>query len=736
MGFVAGSFLHSPLPPLPLRSSSSSARNSHTSKSKFRASCCLRQNQDQNGVVSCTNRRTLFFMGISVLPLLRFKATALENDEGNTLENIQKEETALGNDRPLSSSFVALLNVIGLLSSGVLAALYATAQKETTAAFETIHLMDSKLKEKEELIASLKNTYEFKLLEEEEERTKQLGEAKEEQQALISKLSSAEITIIRLEQEVKGEKKLVEELKLQIDSLETILSKTSAEKKDLEEKLKEKVDSTETLEQRINMLNSDLKDKEAGVQNLVLTLAEKESELMNLTSTYEKTKDDLSNAQLQIQELNDELLKSRKELEAKDSLANELNSKVSALTHENDDSRRKYVDMEKAYNYLKYTSDTSENNAARLLREREEELDQLKEQLQLVSDTATANKFDIANLSLERQHLKESLEKESEKVNSLQSELQTTQADLEKSREEASVLEKQLNESNKLQKSLEAEVSNLSSELTEVDESLQRSLEKATQEIQMLTNELRTTMEHLKKTQAELQSKSQELASALENRESLEREVTEIYKKAETTVEDLKEEKKLVASLYKEREALEKQVSNEKEARRLLEVDLVEATNSLEEVNQKAMVLNKQLERANSIISSLENEKETLIKSLQEQRNASKVAEENMEDAQTLIKKLGIERDNLENKGKKFQEELALSKGQILLLKSRVATLKKQPSKDEGESKVPTVNKRTSKAEKESNVATGDEQVPKDEGEKKVTVSARKSSRKRKTNSQ
>ncbi|KAL4305772.1 hypothetical protein AHAS_Ahas16G0111700 [Arachis hypogaea] len=83
-------------------------------------------------------------------------------------------------------------------------------------------MMNCKLKQKEELIVSLKSTYELNLLEEREEQTKQLGKAKEEQQALISKVSSAESTVIRLEQEVKGEKKLVEELKLQIDSLENI----------------------------------------------------------------------------------------------------------------------------------------------------------------------------------------------------------------------------------------------------------------------------------------------------------------------------------------------------------------------------------------------------------------------------------------------------------------------------------------------------------------------------------
>ena len=113
-----------------------------------------------------------------------------------------------------------------------------------------------------------------------------------------------------------------------------------------------------------------------------------------------------------------------------------------------------------------------------------------------------------------------------------------------------------------------------------------------------------------------------------------------------------------------------------------------------------------------------------------DQRNACKEAQDNIEDAHNLIMKLGKERENLEKKGKKFEEELASAKGEILRLKSRINSSKVAVNngpvqKDGGEKKV-----------NPSKVAVNNEQAQKDEGENKVTVSARKTVRRRKANPQ
>ncbi|KAG4975308.1 hypothetical protein AAZV13_11G215850 [Glycine max] len=109
-------------------------------------------------------------------------------------------------------------------------------------------------------------------------------------------------------------------------------------------------------------------------------------------------------------------------------------------------------------------------------------------------------------------------------------------------------------------------------------------------------------------------------------------------------------------------------------------------------MNRNAVILSGELQRANSLVSSLEKEKDVLIKFLNDQRNACKEAQDNIEDAHNLIMKLGKERENLEKKGKKFEEELASAKGEILCLKSRINSSKvavnnDQVQKDGGENK-------------------------------------------------
>ncbi|KAH1160541.1 hypothetical protein GLYMA_11G237600v4 [Glycine max] len=352
-----------------------------------------------------------------------------------------------------------------------------------------------------------------------------------------------------------------------------------------------------------------------------------------------------------------------------------------------------------------------------VLREKEEELHQLKDQFELALGEASKSQIVIADLSQERDDLKEALDNESSKVNHLKHELQVTQENLAKSRNESAELENLLTLSNKLCKELELEVSKLSSELTEVNESLQRNLD-----------DLTTAKEHLREAQAELQGVSKELTAALEKNDSLQKELVEVYKKAESTAEDLKEQKQL-----------EQQVSKDKESRKSLEGDLEEATKSLDEMNRNAVILSGELQRANSLVSSLEKEKDVLIKFLNDQRNACKEAQDNIEDAHNLIMKLGKERENLEKKGKKFEEELASAKGEILCLKSRINSSKvavnnDQVQKDGGENKVQKDG--GEKKVNSSKVAVNSEQAQKDEGENKVTVSARKTVRRRKANPQ
>ncbi|XVF26723.1 hypothetical protein REPUB_Repub14bG0043000 [Reevesia pubescens] len=734
MGFVIGSscYLQTPISNSQILFSSSqpvffNLKNTET-KRKIRRSIrppmTSLSHEYSNDDVS-SKRRAVLLVGISILPFLQLRAEALEGStlkenevnkpeenqlaesELNKPEENQKQEEAQG-DSP-SNPFLSLLNALGVFGAGVLGALYALVQKEKKATDETLESIKIKLQEKEAAIVSMEKDFESKLLNEREEQTNQLEEAKEEQLSLIDQLNSANNTVRGLGQELKNEKRLIEMLKVQIDSLQSNLSKAGEEKRSLEQELKEKLDLVGVLQEKINLLSSELDDKEGTIQMLSSSLVEKESEFKNLNSTYKQTKEELGKAHSEIEGLKEELLRNQSELESKNSKVDELNSRISSLMVERDNSKQEFGALQEDYNDLKLSSENKATADAKLLGEREKEIHLLKKKLELALNDVSENKAIVADLNMEREHLKRALEMELHNVKNLKEELLIAEETLAKTRSEASDLSKQLKQSMEICKELESEVSRVRAEFDEAKLRLQGSIDEAKQSGDVLASELTTAKELLKKTREELQTFSHELTSMTENRDSLQRELIDVYEKTETTANDLKEEKKLVSSLNKELQALEQQTANDKEARKSLETDLEEATKSLDEMNRNILKLSKDLERANAKISSLEDEKMVLYKTLTEQKNASKEARENMEDAHNLVMALGKERERLEKRAKKLEEELASAKGEILRMRSQINS---------------------------SKVRVNDQPQQKGETEAKVIVGARKTTRRRKGSSQ
>ncbi|XP_065867288.1 MAR-binding filament-like protein 1-1 [Euphorbia lathyris] len=679
---------------------------------------CTRQDDPSDIVFS--KKRAVLLVGISVLPFLQLRARALETlvtseSELKALDN-QKPELAIQKYTP-PNPFLSLLNGLGIFSTGVLGAFYALATKEKKATEATLEYMTAQLKDKDAAIVSLAKNFEAKLLNEQEERRKQLGKAKEEQQILVNQLSSANSTITGLGQELKNEKRIIEGLNVQKDGLEINLSKAIEEKRYLEQELKEKLNFVEVLQDKINLLSLELKDKENDVQNLSSSVAEKELEMKNLNFTYKETKEELEKAHKEIEVLIDEVLEIKKELELKKSAVDELNSAVSSLTFARDESNRKLAASQAEYNALKSSSEQAVSANAKLLREREDEIDQLEAKLKRALNEVSGNQGIITTLTQEREDLRKVLEAEVNQVMNLKHELQSTREALEKFRNEASDLAKELEQSKYRCTELEAEVSRAQAEFTEVIEMTQKSLQEAKRSGEVLSGELIAVKEQLKKSKEDLQIMSVELATVTENHASVQKELVDAYNKVEVTANELREDKKVVSSLNEELENLEKQMLKDREARKSMEIDLEDATKSLDEMNRNALMLSGELEIANSRISSLEDDKQVLYKSLTEHKYASKEAQENMEDAHNMVLRLGQERESLEKKAKKLEEGLASAKGEILRLRSQINSSKT----------VPKIN--SSKAvPNEQHSETG-------EAEENVTVAAKRT-RRRKTGTQ
>ncbi|TYH53481.1 hypothetical protein ES332_D09G103100v1 [Gossypium tomentosum] len=743
MGFMIGTscYLQDPISNSQVRFPSSlsvsfNIRNGETKRKRrkkrnFRPPMACLTHEDPNDDVS-GKRRAVLLLGISILPLLQLRSQALEistlrrerprksksleegtrelptevatgksTEEGdvnkpeesqiavfelNKPEESRKLEESWGDSR--SNPFLSLLNGLGILGASVLGALYALVLKEKNTNNEILESIKIELQEKEVAIIMMEKDFESKLLIEREERTKQLKEAKEEQLALRDQLNSANSTITGLGCELNNEKRLIEKLKVQIDSLQNNLSEVREEKRSLKQELKEKLNSVD----------------EVSIQKLSTLLAGKESEFKNLITTYKQTEEELGKAHLEIERLKEELQRSRSELESESSLVDELNASVSSLLVERDNSMREFLSLQEEYNDLKLSSENKAVADAKLLGERENEIRLLKEKLELALNDVSENKTIAADLNKEKESLERALEMELHGGKNLKEELLLVEETLSKSWSEVSYLSEQLKQSRIHCKELESDVSRVTTKFYEAKERLQANLDEAKQNGVVLAGELTTTKELLKKTLEERQTFSRELTSMTENRNTLQRELIDAYKRVEAISSDLKEEKTHVSSLNQERQALENQIVKDKEARKSLKTNLEEATNSLDEVNQKILKLSRDLEIANAKILSLEDEKMVLYKTLTEQKNASKEARENMEDAHSIVMTLNKERESLEKRVKKLEEELASAKGEILRLRSRINS-----------SKAPV----------------NDQPQQKDETETKVTVSARKSRRKK-----
>ncbi|XP_042499280.1 MAR-binding filament-like protein 1-1 [Macadamia integrifolia] len=661
-------------------------------------------------------RRGIFLLGISYFSFIQSKARAadaLTKEEQSiimpgskgvqTAKNIQKEKLHQGEAQP--NPFVALLTAVGILGSGVLGALYALAQKEKAAAEATIESVNTELSKKEAAMVLLRNSAERMLLNEQEERAKQIRKVKEEQQSLLEEVASVNNTVTGLQKELQNERRLVEEFKVQMDRIQTDLRKAVEDKNILEANLKEKVDSIEVLQERINLLSLEMKEKEEKIRNLNSSLVEKEMECKNLDSICKQAKADLAEANMEMKAVKEQLFRTQKELDLKNSVVDDLNSRIHYLNAERDDNNRKFDGLQEDYNNLKLSSEKKAASDAELLAKRGQELHQLEEKLELAFNEVNRNQASISNLMQERNDLKKMLEIEVSKVKNLKYELQNTKETLGVSRVEISDLSKELKQSRKLCKELEFEVLKIRADFTEVQESLKKSLDEARSTSELSSSELASAKALLKNTKEELQIVSSELADVTETRDKIKKELVDVYKKAESAAQGLKEEKQRAASLKEELQASEKKILKDKEARKRLEMDVEEATKSLNEMNRNALMLSRDLEMANSRFANLEEEKDIIYNSLVEQKNVSQEARENVEDAHNLVMKLGKDRESFEKRAKKLEEELASAKGEILRLRSKMSssrTLVNDPHQEKftGENNTSVAVKRISRRRK------------------------------------
>lgn len=127
--------------------------------------------------------------------------------------------------------------------------------------------LKNQLKDKERALVTKEKDFEVRLQLHQEKWNKERKKTKEEQFSLTNQLNSTKEVVTGLGQELSS-KKLYEELRAQISSLQSIMSKVGEYKRALETKLRDKLDLIKGLQDRINLISLELKDKKKKLNRL------------------------------------------------------------------------------------------------------------------------------------------------------------------------------------------------------------------------------------------------------------------------------------------------------------------------------------------------------------------------------------------------------------------------------------------------------------------------------------
>nr|CAD1843046.1 unnamed protein product [Ananas comosus var. bracteatus] len=346
------------------------------------------------------------------------------------LQEPNQSEPVKLQERP-GNPFVSLLNGLGIVGSGILGALYATSQKEKAALELSIESMKTKLTKDEAAASSMKENYETRLLNMQEEQQKQARKFQEEEASLLNQLSSAKSTCVALGEELRREIKLAEELKAEIGRLESSITQAGEDKRILESKIKEKIDVIDVLQDKVSLLSLEINDKEKNIGELKLSLESKEKDYKSLSSMFVQSKGNLETANSTIEQLKEEISTNREELSAKTSSIDSLNEKIKSLHAANREIEEKIHGLVEDYENLRSSSERRASLDSELLAKKDGQLYELEGKLAFALSEASNDHELIKVLKKERDDLKVAVEREIESVRKLKDELKSTEETLE-----------------------------------------------------------------------------------------------------------------------------------------------------------------------------------------------------------------------------------------------------------------------------------------------------------------
>ncbi|KAK1306565.1 MAR-binding filament-like protein 1 [Acorus calamus] len=402
-------------------------------------------------------------------------------------EFFQTDEHDLTSKEASANSYLDLLNGLGIISSGVLGALYAMTKKEEAS------------------------------------------------------------------NEVQSEKRLVDDLRGQINVLHLQITQSNEEKNEIKAKLKEKIAIIEVLQERVGLLGLEVKDQEKTIKDLKSSLDEKESQCKDLDSIVEITKVDLIETSSKAKGLKDEVFKTQELVELKKSKIDGLNVKIKLVLEEIDRANKRIHALHEDYDRLKLSFERKADTDSRHLSKKDSEIHQLDEKLKLALGEASKNHVLVVEFAEVQETLQRNLDEANSQIEALSEEL---------------VLIKEA------MKASEVELSGKSDELKEATiacKSLKKEILKVHKRAETATNDLKEERKMAATLKKQLASSTKQLTRDSESRRSLERDLEETSKSLNNMsksllllTKELDTVNVLTSSLESEKEMLYKSLEEQK----------------------------------------------------------------------------------------------------------------------------------------------------------------------------
>ncbi|KAF3534341.1 hypothetical protein DY000_02042827, partial [Brassica cretica] len=446
------------------------------------------------------------------------------------ISGVNETNTSKLNQEPEEHPQIYFLNGLGIFSAGVLAAL---ARKDTKTAQATIESVNYQLGDRERALVTKEKDFEARLQLQQEEWNKEREKAQEEQLSLINQLNSAKKVVTGLGRELSSEKKLCEELRAQIESLQSSLSKAGEDGNSLETALRDKLKLIEGLQDRISLLSLELKDKKGEAQRIGTSLAEKEAELKKLNSAYAQTRGDLVNSEFQSAADTEVISRKEEEIQQIKMLDIELTN-VQNLIHE----------LEGAKETLQASRD-SVSDLEKLLDESRALCSKIESEVSVIR-----GEFDEA-----KERYEEKLAEERGNSEVLARELAVEKDLLKKPRDELERLTHELEESS-------VKNQNLQKELVEIYNT-NKKLEEERKTVLALEKDVKAMEKQMlmdREARKSLETDLEEAVSLEDKKEVLQRTLEEANKASKEAKESMEGAYSFLMSLRKEREVLEKKV--------------------------------------------------------------------------------------------------------------------------------------------------------------------------------